>query len=192
MIWGYLHENHKFHSVETQKKLISEFAQKYQFKLLRFRLVKDIKNIFYSDLQDEDTVIVSDVSLFGSRFEEIISAFKILSNKRIRICCASEDLMFDNLVPHLSYGLLDSCLKIYKGTLSIKNKRIQAKLLECGRNRGRPKNKTLLDENFEELKQLLKTDLTITEIAKQMNINRTTLFAFMRRKNLNRQEIQNA
>lgn len=190
MIWGYTYEGHKFFSVEKQKELILEFTQKYQFKPLRFREIKETNDILFSNFQDEDTVIVSDISALGSNFEGVISTLKTLSNKKIRVCSVSEDLMFDNIIPHLSYGLLDSCLKIYKGTLSIKNKQIQAKLLESGRDRGRPKNKTVLDENFEALKQLLKTDLTITEIAKQMNINRTTLFAFMRRKNLKRQEIQ--
>ena len=190
MIWGYTYEGHEFLSVEKQKELISGFAQKYQFKLLRFREVKETNDILFSGFQDEDTVIVSDISLLGLNFEGVISTLKSLSNRKLRICSVTEDLMFDNLIPNLSYAILDACLKVHKGILSIKNKKIQAALLESGRDRGRPKNKTLLDENFEELKQLLKTDLTITEIAKQMNINRTTLFAFMRRKNLNREDIQ--
>ena len=189
MIWGYIYNKHRFLSTERQKEIITEYAQKYQFKPLRFRTINESNDIFSYNLQNEDTLIVCDILLFGSRFEDIISTFKCLSEKKIRICSISEDLMLDNLIPNLSHGILDCCLKIYKGTLSIKNKKIQANLLATGRDRGRPKGKTILDEKFEELKQLLTTDLTLTDIAKRMNINKTTLFAFLRRKNLKRHNI---
>ena len=186
MIWGYLYNKHKFLSIEEQRNLIVNFTKQYQFKHIRFRTIEEQKNILSSSLQNEDTLIISDVLSLGSRFEDIITTLKILTDKKVRICSVSEDLMLDNLIPHLSYSILDSCLKIYKGTLSIKNKQIQAKLLETGRERGRPKNKTFLDENLEQLKELLNTDLSITDIAKRMNISRSTLFAFIRRKKIKR------
>ena len=101
MIWGYLYDKHKFLSIEEQRNLIVNFAKQYQFKSLRFRTIEERKEILSYSLQNEDTIIISDILPLGSRFEDVIATLKILSDKKVRICSVSEDLMLDNLIPHL-------------------------------------------------------------------------------------------
>ena len=143
MLWGYTYDSNSFLSVKKQREVVSTFAPKHQFTPLRFRTLECGKEILKHNFQGNDIIIVPDVVFFGTKFEEIISALKILSEKKVKICSASENLMFDNPIPVLSYGILDSCLKIYKGTLSFKNKQIQAKLLENGRKKRPPPKKRI-------------------------------------------------
>lgn len=139
MILGYTYAGQMFSSEQEQKKMICNYAQKYQFGNVKIRSIPLNKNILSYRHAEGDTVIISDISVFGNKFEEIINGLKFLSSKKVRIFSIKEDLILDGFSPYLVQGMLDSCLKIYKGSLSIKNKKIQTDLLENGKVRGRPK-----------------------------------------------------
>ena len=138
---------------------------------------KDIKRIPASS-----TIIVSDVTMLGSKLEDIIKTIKLLYKTHINL-----EIIKDNIIitPTLSFEeTLDLSLSLRKSLFSIKNKSIQENLKNKGLPQGRPTgthNKTTkLDGKKEIIINYLKQQIPKSEIAKKLNVGRTTLFMYLR------------
>ncbi len=188
MIMGYIHTNERYFSVEEQKNAICEYAETYKLGQIKLYEIPETEAILLSPLKMGDTIVISDISVLGARFEDIVVIFRALAERKVHIYSIKENLTIDTVCPHLLADSLDVCLKIYKGILSLRNTQIQANLLKIGKKRGRPYKfhigKTVLDGRESEIKELLASGVHTSQIAKNIGVGRTTLYMFIKRKGL--------
>lgn len=186
MIIGYITETNIYTSFAEQKEMISRYAEKYSLGNVRFVKIPKEKSILSYSMKENDTFIISDVSLLGARFEDIMHAVKLLSEHKVKIFSIKENLVIDAFSPHLLEENVDTCLKLYKGIFSLRNTQIQRNLLTRGKSRGRPvgTGKSGLEEKIDEIKSLLSHGTRVSEIADMLGICRGTLYMFIKRRKL--------
>ena len=184
MIIGYISESNLYTSLAEQKEAISRYAKNLGFSDVKFLKIPKNKTILSSPMAHGDTIIISDVSILGPKFEDIMLALKLFSQRKVNVYSVKEGLAFDTTLQGSISDSIDNYLKIYKGILSLKNSRIQKNLLKDGKLRGRPvgTGSNGLDERKEEIKSLLSCGVKVTEIAKAIGVNKSTLYMFIKRK----------
>ncbi len=185
MITGYITESNIYTSLAEQKEMILRYATKLGISDIKFEKIPTDKNILSCPVKKND-IMISDVSILGSRFEDIMLALKIFSERKLKIYSVKEKLEIDTVSQSSFMGNIDICLKVYKGIFSLKNAQIQKNLLKQGKSRGRPvgTGKSGLDEKKSEIKQLLSCGVKVTEIAKMLGVNSGTLHMFIKRRKL--------
>ena len=186
MIIGCISESNIYKSLAEQKEMISCYAQNLGLSDVKFVKIPSSKNILSCSMAENDVVIISDVSMLGSKFEDIMSVLKVFSERKVKIYSAKEKLEIDTSSPYLMMDSIDVCLKLYKGILSLKNSQVQKNLLKDGKTRGRPvgTGSTGLDGRKEEIKSLLSRGIKITEMAKMFSVKASTLHMFIKRRKL--------
>lgn len=188
MITGYVHQNEQFSSVAQQREDMVLCAESYHLGGIKFVEIPADKTILSCPIKKKKTIIIPNLSLIGTKFEDVITALRLLSAYQVCLYSAKEGLAIDIERPHSFSDNLDVCLRIYKGILSLKNARIQADLLKQGKPRGRPYNnkqgKSTLDDRKAEILALLKKNLSFSEMAKSLGVCRSTLYMYIKRKGL--------
>lgn len=182
MNFAYLLKKHKFLSIEEQKAILSDYALKNQLLSLEFRTSKIEKDLSLGKLSENDIITMADIFLLGLNFQDIMQMLGLICSKGIELHIVSENLFFNKT--QSSCYIFNACLKIYKTLLSVKNKSIQDKLLKDGRQRGRPKGKTPLDDKIELIQSMINQNVKLKEIAQRLNVKRSTLIAFTIRRNI--------
>ncbi len=185
MIIGYISESNFYISLLEQKKIISDYASKLKLGDVEFVKIPKSKNIFSYPMKKNDTFIISDVSMLGAKFEEIMLALKNFSEKKIKIYSAKEKILIDSFSPRPLEENVDTCLKLYKGIFSLRNSQIQKNLLKQGKQRGRPKGSgSFFISRIDEVKALIKQGKTTREIADFFNTRYQNMYVFIKRNNL--------
>ena len=185
MIIGAISETNSFISLSEQKKLVSDYALKSKLKKIEFVKVPKNKKILSCPMKKGDSIVVSDVSMLGSKFEEIMLSLKFFSEHKIKVYCAKEKIEVDTFEPKTLEENVDTCLKLYKGIFSLRNSKIQRNLLSEGKDRGRPKGSgAFFVSRIDEIKKLIKEGKTTREIADFFNTRYQNMYVFIKRYNL--------
>ena len=185
MITGYIKTtSEKGISKEGEKNLLISYARKNTLNIDCFIQAPKLKTEDLAKMNAGDLLLVPNTAAFGKNFEDILNTVKVIFSLGINLRFIKEDL---DIRAKETYSFTQSaqiCLKLYKGILSVRNKAIQDKLLEDGKQRGRPtgtKNKTnIFQGKASFIHENLLQGKTKSEIARLLGCSRPSLYSFLR------------
>jgi DNA invertase Pin-like site-specific DNA recombinase len=196
---AYIRISGDIQDLERQKTAILEFTQKKGIIIDRFiysdissRKLKREKRIemLIQQLEPEDTLIVSELRQIGRSIGEVIAAVDSLVRKNIRFLAIKEDFYLNgvrNLETKTISDAFRLLAKLEKEIISNQTKDSLTGEKASGRKPGRPKGslgKSKLDGKEEEIKRLLKLGVSKSSIAKIVDVNRGTLYHFIKSRKL--------
>lgn len=188
MVAIYINTAGKGTDASGQKQLLMSYAQKYDIAIDSIFTEEGWQAGVLAKLSRGTSVLVADVSTFGSRYEDILVSVSLAAKRGLRLYTVKENLRIDTMFPLSFEESAGICLQLYKGILSIRNKGIQDNLLQQGRKLGRPfsgrKGSSVLDNQEELVRALLRAGMNKIQIAERLGCGRTSLYLFIKRKGL--------
>lgn len=179
---NYLYQRHTLksnitdlnHCIESKKLNIEKTLIDYSDveKSLEERI--ELKDMLHDVLQNGDTLIVYDLLELSSDASELIKIFDCLFNRDIDILLCKYDT---------SINKDTSTLKTVRLLTDLLEKDKEEKALKSGRPKGRF-SKSKFDEMQDEIIRLLKENTSVSEIARQLEVSRTSLKDYINSRSL--------
>lgn len=200
---AYLRVSKDTQDVKNQRLAILEFAQKENLKVDRFmeltvssrKSPKERKiDQLLEQLEEEDLLLVSELSRMGRSVGEIITTVDTLVKRQIRLIAIKEGIRLNgkqNLQTKVMVTLFGLFAEIERELISLRTKEALAAVRASGKKLGRPKGsrgKSKLDGREEEITKLLALDVSKSSIAKITSVDRATLYHFIRSRGLGQRE----
>lgn len=180
--------------VNSQKLSILNYANQKGIKVSKFIDVQVSSSKSYKErkidellnqLNQEDTLIVSELSRLGRSLSQIILLIDELIKKKVKFISIKEGIEIinsKNTQSKLMIGLFGLFAEIEKDLISERTKYGIQMARNKGKQIGRPKGKigkSRLDTKEEEIKLLLSKKVSKSSIAKIMDISRNALCSFI-------------
>lgn len=200
---AYLRVSKDTQDVKNQRLAILEFAQKENLKVDHFmeltvssrKSPKERKiDQLLEQLEEEDLLLVSELSRMGRSVGEIITTVDTLVKRQIRLIAIKEGIRLNgkqNLQTKVMVTLFGLFAEIERELISLRTKEALAAVRASGKKLGRPKGsrgKSKLDGREEEITKLLALDVSKSSIAKITSVDRATLYHFIRSRGLGQRE----
>lgn len=168
-------------SVFNEETQISKFVQRSKQTFIKLCIENDISEIF-PNLRSKDTLLVSDATILGRKFEIAIKNIIFLSAKHINFYLFNEDTKFSTNNPA---SMAELCLKVYKSILSAKNSTIQQQLKSLGRTQGRPRSaQSRFDDSKAIIVKYLQEGKNLSQISRLLQCSRSSLYRYILREKL--------
>jgi len=141
-------------------------------------------------LEEEDILIVSELSQIGYSVGEIIRTVDALVKGKICFIAVKEGICLDrrkSLQNQVMISIFELLAEIEHELISRRTKEALAVAKANGKKRGRPKGslgKSKLDSKKGEIKKLLSLNVSKASIAKIMGVDRSTLYNFIKSRGL--------
>lgn len=194
---GYIRVSSNKQTLEHQRFEIENFALKEGIKIdtwieekISSRMSLDKRKLgqILNNLKEKDILISCEISRLGRSLLEIMRILEICLNKDCQVWTIKENYRLGNdiqsKVMAFAFGL---AAEIERKLISDRTKSSLANLKASGKKLGRPltaqSKKLLLAKNSRKIDTLLSKGLPITQIAKIMEVNRSTLRRFLERIN---------
>lgn len=193
-IIGYIRVSTNKQDVNNQKSRIREYAEQSNFIITEY--VQEIKSSRKKDraiysvkdkLKEGDTLVVYELSRIGRSMREIYTIINELRDKNVTIHVIERDLViesgFDVKTEAIIFALSIGA-ELERELISERTKNALRAKKEQGIKLGRPIGKSILDDREKEIKKYLNLGLSITAIAKLLEVHRHTVRKFVKEKNL--------
>lgn len=196
---AYLRVSKDDQDVKNQRLAILEFAQQEKLEIGEFmelsvssrRSSKERQiDLLLSKLEIGDTLVVSELSRLGRSVSEIILTVDQLVKQRVRLLAIKESLRLEgkqNLQTKVTVTLFSLFAEIERELISIRTKEGLAAARASGKRLGRPNGRlgqSKLDGRENEIQRLLTLKVSKTSIAKITGVDRSTLYSFIRSRQL--------
>ena len=191
---AYLRVSTNKQELENQKLEILEYAQKEGLKINTFmelqissRKTTKARQIdsLLEALQEEDTLIVSELSRLGRSVGQIIQIVDTLIKKKIKFIAVKQGMIINgktDIQTKVMVTMFGLFAEIERDLISERTKAGLAAARAKGKLLGRPKGtlgKSKLDGKEEEIKGFLAKGVNKTAIAKILEVSRTALHSFI-------------
>jgi DNA invertase Pin-like site-specific DNA recombinase len=185
--------------VETAQRKSQEFAQQEKLEISELmelsvssrRSPKERQiDRLRTQLGSGDTLVVSDLSRMGRSVGEIITTVDALVKQQIRFIAIKEGIHLDgqpDLQSKVIIALFSLFAEIERERISMRTKEGLAAARASGKHLGRPKGKlgqSKLNGKEEEIQRLLSLHVSKSSIAKITGVDRSTLYHFIRSRQL--------
>ena len=198
MIYAYIRVSTDKQSVENQRYEIETFCRKKNFTVERWieetissrvslqerKLGKLLKRI-----KRGDTLIVSELSRLGRSLMEIMGILNTLMRVEAKLITVKENYeLGDNInskVLAFAFGL---SAEVERTLISARTRealaRKKAEGIKLGRPKGKNNNALKLTPKKEYINEMLRENMAVGAIAKQLQVHRSTLTRFLKRKRM--------
>lgn len=198
MIYAYIRVSTDKQSVENQRYEIETFCRKKNFAVERWieetissrvslqerKLGKLLKRI-----KRGDTLIVSELSRLGRSLMEIMGILNTLMRVEAKLITVKENYeLGDNInskVLAFAFGL---SAEVERTLISARTRealaRKKAEGIKLGRPKGKNNNELKLTPQKEYINEMLRENMAVGAIAKQLQVHRSTLTRFLKRKSM--------
>jgi len=198
-IIAYVRVSTNTQTIESQKYTILEYAQKHNLHISEFMEVemssrKSSKNRRIDELVEKldagDTIIVSELSRLGRSLGEVVQLLDTLTQKGIYLVTIKESIKLKgkpDIQTKMMTTLFTLFAEIERDLISERTKEGLAKIRASGKKLGRPKGikgYSKLDGREEEIAHFLALGVSKASIAKITGVGRTTLFHFLKSRNI--------
>ena len=196
---AYLRVSKDSQDTQNQRLAILEFARKEKIHVDHFieitvssRKSPGARKIdqLLQQLEAADLLIVSELSRMGRSVGEIITTVDTLVKRQIRFMAVKEGIYLKathSLQSKMMVTMFGLFAEIERELCSMRTKEGLAAAKAKGKQLGRPKGRTgksKLDGREEEIKQLLAKNVSKASIAKITEVDRSTLYHFIRSRGL--------
>ena len=196
---AYLRVSKDSQDVKNQRLAILEFAQQEKFEISEFmdlsvssrRSPKERQiDVLMARLEPGDTLVVSELSRMGRSVGEIITTVDALVKQQIRFIAIKEGIHLDgqpDLQSKVMVTLFGLFAEIERELISMRTKEGLAAVRASGKRLGRPKGRlgqSKLNGKEEEIQRLLNLQVSKSSIAKITGVDRSTLYHFIRTRDL--------
>ena len=196
---GYLRVSKDSQDVKNQRLAILEFARREKMEVDDFveitvssrKSTKERKvDQLLEELDTGDTLIVSELSRMGRSVGEIITTVDTLVKKKIRFLAVKEGIRLNgsqDMQTKVMVTMFSLFAEIERDLISMRTKEGLAAARASGKKLGRPKGvlgKSKLDGREDEIKRLLTLGVSKASIAKITGVDRSTLYNFIRSREL--------
>jgi DNA invertase Pin-like site-specific DNA recombinase len=196
---AYLRVSKDTQDVNHQKLAILAFAQQQEIRVDEFieltvssrKSHKQRKiDTLTQQLDDEDTLIVSELSRIGRSVGEIVTTVDALVKRGIRVLAVKEGIDLhgeQDLSAKVMVTMFSLFAEIERELISLRTKEGLAAARSAGKQLGRPKGvlgRSKLDSRKKEIEQLLSFGVSKSAIARITKVDRTTLYHFIKSRRL--------
>ncbi|MGD9731496.1 MAG: recombinase family protein [Desulfamplus sp.] len=197
--WGYVRVSTDEQSIENQKLVILEYANKnkmtvdkwVEIKISSRRSSKErMIDELLQELQTDDTLIVAELSRLGRSVGQITIIVNELVRKKIKLICLKENICLNakaTIQNKVTITMFSLFAEIERDLISERTKEGLARVKAEGRNLGRPKGalgKSKLDGRQKEIQNYLQKRVNKTNIARIFDVSRPTLVNFIETRGL--------
>ena len=185
--------------LDNQKLSILNYARNNNFRIDDFIEIKmsskksdkerKIEELL-KELNQGDTLIVSELSRLGRSLGQIIRIVDELTKNKNKFIAIKENIVFNSkqdIRTKVMIAMFGLFAEIERDLISKRTKEALAAAKAKGKLLGRPKgtlSKSKLDGKEEEIKILLKKKVSINSIGKIMEVSRPTLYSFIKSRKL--------
>ncbi|MCO6478978.1 MAG: master DNA invertase Mpi family serine-type recombinase [Phaeodactylibacter sp.] len=198
MIYAYIRVSSDKQSVENQRFEILKYAdeQKLQIDTWIEETVSSRKKVserklgkVLSKLQEDDILIVSELSRLGRNLMEVMSILHDCMEKEVKVFTIKERYeLGNNLNSKVLAFAFSLSAEIERQLISQRTKEALARRKIEGKKLGRPKGslskKTKLTGKEDEIRELLSKNISYSAIGRIMGVNRVTVKNFVESRNL--------
>lgn len=196
---AYLRVSKDSQDVRNQRLAILEFSRQEKLDISEFmelivssrRSPKERQiDLLRARLESGDTLVVSELSRMGRSVGEIITTVDALVKQQVRFMTIKEGICLDgkqDLQSKVMVTLFGLFAEIERELISMRTKEGLAAARAAGKQLGRPKGKlgqSKLNGKEDEIQRLLHLKVSKSSIAKITGVDRSTLYHFMRSRNL--------
>lgn len=196
---AYLRVSKDSQDVRNQRLAILEFAQQEKLDISEFMELSVSSrhspkarqiDLLLARLESGDTLVVSELSRMGRSVGEIITLVDTLVKQQVRFMAIKEGICLDgkqDVQSKVLVTLFGLFAEIERELISIRTKEGLAAARASGKRLGRPKGKlgqSKLNGKEAEIQKLLHLKVSKSSIAKITGVDRSTLYHFMRSRNL--------
>ena len=196
---AYLRVSKDSQDVRNQRLAILEFAQQEKLEISEFmelsvssRRSPNERQIdqLLARLKSGDTLVVSELSRMGRSVGEIITTVDILVKQQVQFIAIKEGIRLNgqqDLQSKVMVTLFGLFAEIERELISLRTKEGLAAARASGKRLGRPKGKlgsSKLNGKEAEIQRLLTLKVSKSSIAKITGVDRSTLYHFIRSRNL--------
>lgn len=196
---AYLRVSKDTQDVNNQKLAILAFAQQQEIRVDHFieltvssrKSQKQRKiSTLIQQLDDEDTLIVSELSRIGRSVGEIVTTVDALVKQGIRVLAVKEGIDLyreQDLSAKVMVTMFSLFAEIERELISLRTKEGLDAAKAAGKQLGRPKGVlgySKLDSRRDEIEQLLHLGVSKSAIARITEVDRTTLYHFIKSREL--------
>ncbi len=199
--YGYIRVSSDKQTVENQKFSIIEYCKAKNIKVndwieetisSRKKLDKRQLGQLLNQLETGDVIIITEISRLARNLYEIAGILQLAIDKEVEIISIKENYCFRNDIQSkimaYTFGL---AAEIERNLISLRTKQSLDKLkqqnIKLGRPFGKESRKLKLSKNKNKVIELLNKGTPKAHIARIMNVNKTTLFRFLKRNNIVKQ-----
>lgn len=199
-VWGYVRVSADHQTTENQKLAIFEYANSKLIPISEWigikssprRSTKERRiNELLAQLQEEDTVIVAELSKLGRSAGQIVILVDELLKKKVKVICLKENITLNgrtDIQTKVMITMFSLFAGIERDLISERTKEGLAKARIMGKLLGRPKGtigKSKLDGKEKEIKEYLAKKVNRANIARIYEVSFPTIQNFIKSRNLN-------
>lgn len=196
MYFGYIRVSCDKSTVENQRFEITKFCKKNNYEIGEWveEVVSGVKEIksrklggMFDRLRKGDTVIVSEISRIGRNLMQIMDFLKTCMEKGVIILTVKERYeLGDNITSKVLAFAFGLAAEIERNLISARTKEALARKKSEGVVLGRPKGATTQSSSRKlygkdkEIKNMLESKISVSAIARHMNVHRLTMAAYIK------------
>lgn len=199
-VWGYVRVSADHQTTENQKLAIFEYANSKLIPISEWigikssprRSTKERRiDELLAQLQEEDTVIVAELSKLGRSVGQIAILVDELLKKKVKVICLKENITLNgrtDIQTKVMITMFSLFAGIERDLISERTKEGLAKARIMGKLLGRPKGtigKSKLDGKEKEIKEYLAKKVNRANIARIYEVSFPTIENFIKSRNLN-------
>lgn len=162
------------HCIESKKLTIEKTLIDYSDLEKPIEDREGLQDILHEELTAGDTLIIFDLIEISSNISELVKVFDCLLNRDIEIFLCKYDEILNKRT---------DTLKTIRLLCEIKEQNSENRSSKAGRPKGRF-SKSKFDDIQDEIIKLLKEDLSISEMARRLDVSRTSLKDYINSRNL--------
>jgi DNA invertase Pin-like site-specific DNA recombinase len=196
---AYLRVSKDSQDVRNQRLAILEFARQEKLEISEFmelsvssrRSPKERQiDLLLARLESGDILVVSELSRMGRSVGEIITTVDTLVKRQVQFVAIKEGIRLNgkqDLQSRVMVTLFGLFAEIERELISRRTKEGLAAVRASGKRLGRPKGKlgpSKLNGKEDEIQRLLNLKVSKSSIAKITGVDRSTLYHFIRSRNL--------
>jgi DNA invertase Pin-like site-specific DNA recombinase len=196
---AYIRVSKASQSIKSQKLAILDYAHKNKLTIDKFMqfTISSRKNskergidALFKKLKPKDTLIVSELSRLGRSVGQVLQTVDKLVQNKINLIAIKEDIQIKkgkrNIQTKVMITMIGLFAEIERDLISERTKEGLAAARKKGKLLGRPKGtfNSRIDPRIDEVKDLIKLNVSVASIAKIMGMSFTAMQSFIKKRKL--------
>ncbi len=203
MIYGYLRVSTGNQTVENQRNAIQKYATQNKTKIYKWvdetissrkPLNKRLLFQLLNTIEPDSKIIITEISRLGRNLYELAMILQTAIDKSVEVISIKEGYTFKNdLLSKIMSYTFSIASEIERTHISSRIKmaldKLKAQNVQLGRPLGSKSQKLWSEENQQKIQELLDIGISKSQIARNLEVDRSTLIRFLNKSGIKAQTI---